>query len=74
LALNSQKKKATNAAKIAGFSLGRIINYSEDFGTAPRPIPMLAKTDVAGGGGVPTQVEPGSNEIAVTVTLSYQIQ
>lgn len=73
-AVADAKSKAENAARVAGFSLGKIINYSEDFGGAPRPIPMLAKADIAGGGGVPTQVEPGTNEIAVTVTLSYQIQ
>ena len=73
-AVAEAKSKAENAAKIAGFSLGKIINYSEDFGNAPRPIPMLAKADMAGGSEVPTQIETGSNEIVVTVTLSYQIQ
>jgi uncharacterized protein YggE len=73
-AVADAKSKAENAARIAGFSLGKIINYSEDFGNAVRPIPMLAKADLAGGGGVPTQVETGTNEITVTVTLSYQIQ
>lgn len=72
-AVADAKSKAENAAKIAGFTLGRIINYSEDFGGFPRPIPMFAKAETAGGG-VPTQVEPGTNEITVTVTLSYQIQ
>lgn len=74
MAVDDAKKKATAAAKIAGFTLGKIINYSEDFGTAPRPIPMLAKADVGLGGGAPTQIETGSNEITVTVSLSYQIQ
>jgi len=72
-AVADAKSKAENAAKIAGFKLGRIINYSEDFGNGPRPIPMMAKADSTGTE-VPTQVEPGSNEITVTVTLSYQIQ
>lgn len=74
LAVADAKSKATNAAKIAGFKLGNIINYSEDFGSAPRPIPMFAKADAGLGGGAPTAVEPGSNEITVDVTLSYQIQ
>jgi hypothetical protein len=72
-AVTDAKSKAENAARIAGFYLGKIINYSEDFGNAPRPIPMMAKADSTGTE-VPTQVEPGSNEITVTVTLSYQIQ
>jgi hypothetical protein len=66
LAVADAKSKAAAAAKIAGFTLGKIINYSEDFGTEPRPIPMLAKAETA--------VEPGSNELIVTVSLSYQIQ
>ena len=74
LAVADAKTKAQNAAKIAGFSLGKIINYSEDFGNSPRPIPMLAKTNIADSNSAPTQVNPGTNEITVTVQLSYQIQ
>lgn len=73
-AVADAKSKAENAAKIAGFSLGKVINYSEDFGGAPRPILMMAKADAGMDAGAPTQVEPGSNEVTVTVTLSYQIQ
>jgi uncharacterized protein YggE len=74
LAVADAKSKAENAARMAGFSLGRIINYSEDFGGAPRPVPMMAKADSVSGGGVPTEIQTGTNEISVTVTLSYQIQ
>ncbi len=74
LAVADAKTKAQNAAKIAGFTLGKIINYSEDFGSPPQPMPMLAKADIAGPAGVPTQIETGTNDITVTVTLSYQIQ
>ena len=73
-AVADAKSKAENAAKIAGFTLGKIINYSEDFGGAVRPIPMMAKADAGLGASPETAVEPGSNEITVTVTLSYQIQ
>lgn len=71
-AVEQAKKKAEAVAKIAGFSLGKIINYSEDFGGSPRPITFSAveSADKA----VPTQVEPGSSEIKVTVTLSYEIR
>jgi len=73
-AVADAKSKAVNAARIAGFTLGKIMNYSENFGNAPRPVPMLAKADIAGTAGVPTQVETGTQDITVTVTLSYQIQ
>ena len=60
-------------AKIAGFKLGRIINYSENNFGDPRPIPMMAVSEAKIGGGNPTQVEPGSSEITITVTLSFDI-
>lgn len=67
-AVNEARRKAEDAARIAGFKLGNVINYAESFGGEPRPFPMMEKAaDVA------TQVEPGSSEITVTVTLSFQI-
>lgn len=71
-AVAEAKKKAEEAAKIAGFSLGKIINYSENFGNNPQPIPLMGGAQKAQG--APTQIEPGSNEIQVTVTLSYEVR
>lgn len=66
-------KKAQRAAQIAGFQLGRVINYSENTGNPPLyPMPMMrnamAEKDV------PTSIEPGSQEVTVTVTISYEIR
>ncbi len=72
-AVTEAKRKAEAAASIAGFRLGRIINYNEDFGGIPRPIPMMAETK-AGLGSAPTQLEPGSSEVSVVVSLSYEIK
>jgi uncharacterized protein len=74
LAVKEAKDKAIRAASIAGFSLGKIINYDESFGSAPRPI-MFAKADAlaVSEAGTGTNVEPGSNEISVSVTLTYQL-
>lgn len=72
LAVTDAKKKAQAAADIAGFKLGRIVNYSEGFGGQPRPMTMALKADSAVGS-TPTQVEPGTSEINVTVSLSYEI-
>lgn len=70
-AVAEARKKAEDAARIAGFKLGRIVNYSENFAPGVRPIPMMA-IEAAG---VPkdTSVEPGTSEIKVVVTLSYEI-
>ena len=73
-AVADAKKKAEQASKIAGFRLGRIINYSEDFGGFPRPISFRVTAQGAPEEITPTQVEPGSSEITVIVTLSYEIQ
>lgn len=66
-AVSLAKSKAENAAKIAGFKLGKIINYSEGFSGSP--IPMRAALESA----QPTAIEPGSSEVQVVVTLSFEI-
>lgn len=72
-AVDEAKKKALDASRIAGFRLGRIINYSENLPGGPRPLSMIVGAlDKAAG--APTQIKPGSSEITVSVTLSYEIQ
>ncbi len=72
LAVEDAKKKAQNIAGIAGFQLGKIVNYSEGGQGQPRPM-MIGALDAKASTGAPTQIEPGSNETTVTVTLSYEI-
>ncbi len=72
-AVEEAKSRAENAARIAGFKLGRIINYQENFGGLPRPIPLLSQGAVSKDS-VPTQIEPGSQIVTVIVTLSYEIR
>lgn len=75
LAVLDAKSKAKAAARAAGFSLGRVINYSEDGGNGPRPIMYDALKLVPDAEiGQPTQVEPGTSEISIIVTLSYEIR
>lgn len=75
-AVADAKSKAEAAAKAAGFRLGRVINYSEGGGAGPRPMMYddAVKALPMAGGGEPTQIEPGSSEVTVTVNLSYEIQ
>ena len=73
-AVSDAKSKAENAARVAGFRLGRIINYTENESGYPpfmsaRTLQVTEKDSTASS----TQVEPGSSEITVTVTLSYEI-
>mgnify|MGYP003392988302 CR=1 FL=1 len=72
-AVAAARKKAETAAKIAGFRLGRIVNYSESQLGFLRAVPMMALADTKSQG-APTEVEPGSTDITVSITLSYEIQ
>jgi len=73
-AVAEAKKKAQDAARVAGFKLGKIINYSESTGPTPRPVAydLKASSPVSMGGG--TEIQTGSSEITLTVTLTYQIE
>lgn len=72
-AIDQAKSKAAEIAREAGLSLGRIVGVSESPQTQPRPVynssaPLAGTAETAN----PTQVEPGSSEISVSVTLSYE--
>ena len=72
MAVRQAKKKAEDATKIAGFKLGKVINYSEELPLDRGPIPLYAQgaSEIQA---KDTQVEPGSSEIKVMVILSYEI-
>lgn len=73
LAIDAAKTKAAEIASETGISLGRIVSVTEGTSTPPRPMPLVANKVATGlGAGTPTQVEPGSSEITVTVTLAYE--
>lgn len=72
LAVSEAKDKAESLAKLAGVKLGKIVNVSESFGG--RPVPMFARAEVmmAKDSGVASQVNPGTTDLEVVVTLSYE--
>lgn len=72
MAVADAKKKAEDASRIAGFKLGNIINYSEGQGGGYPPVMAMKAEDARGGSA--TNIQPGTNEITVTVTLSYEIR
>lgn len=74
-AVAEAKRKAEQAARIAGFKLGKIINYSENKGRYPMRIALdsVSFREEAGAEKT-TEVQPGSSEITVTVTLSYELE
>ncbi|PJE50482.1 MAG: hypothetical protein COV29_03685 [Candidatus Yanofskybacteria bacterium CG10_big_fil_rev_8_21_14_0_10_36_16] len=75
-AIEKAKEKAKSIAKAGGFRLGKLLSIQES-GTPYYPV---AKFDSAmaeggyGGGGPSPQIEPGSQDITVNVTLIYEIK
>jgi len=70
LAVTEAKKKAQAAADIAGFKLGRVINYSENEGG---PVYLEARPAGAARDSTETKIEPGTNEIVVNVSLTFEV-
>lgn len=68
------KGKAHALARMAGVRLGRVVTFSENQGGG-YPMPMYAKAEVMGGdrGGIPPQIEPGSEEAMVNVSVTFEI-
>ncbi len=73
IAIDQAKQKAAEIAGEAGINLGRIIDVQENQPNIIRPMYAagVAKTDTTTAP-APTQVEPGSSDITVDVTLSYE--
>lgn len=74
-AVAEAKSKAEGLSKAAGITLGKIINISEGINQNARPVAYaLEKSDLAIGGGTPVtqpDIQPGTSEIDITVSLSY---
>ena len=68
-AVAAAKQKADSLAKAAGIQLGRIVNVQENSFVPPRPIYAL---ETASAEPSPTQLPPGTTEVKLTVTLSYE--
>lgn len=73
-AVKQAKEQALAASKIAGFNLGRVVGFSENtFGQMP-----VYRTMEMGGGASAVapapQIEPGTQEITINVTLTYLIK
>jgi uncharacterized protein len=71
-ALENAKVKAQELADAAGVTLGRVVGFSEDAGYVPPPVFYDRAAEGFGGGASP-KIEPGSQEVAVNVTVIYEI-
>ena len=75
-AFKKAREKADQMASAAGVSIGRVITFSE--GYVPPPVPVYRGYDMAyatGAEAVPApSIEPGSKELTVTVSVTYEIE
>ena len=75
LAIDKAKAKAEELAGLAGMRLGRIVNVVEGSNRSPNYL-MREALPITGGGDMnaktATPIEPGSSEVSVSVTLSYE--
>jgi uncharacterized protein len=73
-AIEQAKEKAKSIAKAAGFSLGRLLSISESGGVTPPPIVFRESALSVDSGAFAPTIEPGSQEVTVRVTLTYEIR
>lgn len=78
LAITRAKEKAQTLARLSGIRLGKIINVVENGGSGiPLPYPMYAKQvdsaeGMGGGSASPTNVQPGSTTLRMSIVISYE--
>lgn len=74
-AINAAKEKAKSISNASGIRLGRLVDVQET-GTPNYPMPMMAMkaedSRAAGQAAPATELNPGENKVATTVTLSYE--
>lgn len=74
LAIQQAKQKAQSLSSLASVRLGKIVNITESENTQfPRPILPMAAGVVPQTQTVPTEVQPGTTTVHLSVTLSFEL-
>lgn len=73
-AFERARAKAETMASQNGVRLGRVVNVSEF--SSPPPIPYFGRVEALGKGGdiAPPTIEPGTEEITVQVSVTYELR
>ena len=72
-AIEKAKTKAKALADAAGFKVGRLLSIQEGFVSFPRYDDFVTLESAGRGASAPT-IEPGSQEVNVNITLTYEIR
>ena len=72
-AIEKAKTKAKALADAAGFKVGRLLSIQEGFVSFPRYDDFVTLESAGRGAPAPT-IEPGSQEVNVNITLTYEIR
>ena len=74
-AIENAKQRAQSIAEATGIKLGKIMSFSETAGIESYPFPYYLETKTAiGGAGEAPQIEKGSREIEVNVSLIFEVK
>lgn len=68
------KSKAKAMANVVGVRLGSVVGFNESFYGTPVPYEFALGKGGGGAGPVAPDIQPGSQEIAVSVNITYQIK
>ncbi len=71
-AIDLAEAKAKELADLSGMKLGRIVNVTESETPNVRPMPLMAAGVEKAVPSTTTEVSPGTTEVKVTETLSYE--
>ena len=74
-AVADARSRAEHLARLTGVAVGRPLSISEGGGpVAPQPLRAAPAAGRDAGAAAPTQIEPGQNEVRMTVTIRFAIQ
>jgi uncharacterized protein YggE len=73
-AFTTAKEKAMEMTKAAGVSLGRVVTFSEGDSYQPPVYPNYAMDSMVKSESAGASIEPGSTDININVTVTYEIE
>jgi uncharacterized protein YggE len=74
IAFQNARQKAQEFATAGGFRVGRVVSATESFRSFPIPFAREESLDSGSAGGVSVPLEPGSQEVSVSIILLYEIR